>query len=103
MKLATTKGDVIILVHRDWAPLGADHFYNLVKRGYYDNNSNLHVTVGAEPTRLLIQTYATDHDLDAREKPIRRYDFANIPGGVSNVESSSGCSTRPACAAAGSA
>jgi peptidyl-prolyl cis-trans isomerase A (cyclophilin A) len=39
VKLATTKGDVIILVHRDWAPLGADHFYNLVKRGYYDNNA----------------------------------------------------------------
>ena len=33
VKLATTKGDVVILVHRDWAPLGADHFYNLVKRG----------------------------------------------------------------------
>jgi peptidyl-prolyl cis-trans isomerase A (cyclophilin A) len=39
VKLATTKGDVVILVHRDWAPLGADHFYNLVKRGYYDNNA----------------------------------------------------------------
>ena len=39
VKLATTKGDVVILVHRDWAPIGADHFYNLVKRGYYDNNA----------------------------------------------------------------
>ena len=39
VKLATTKGDVVILVHRDWAPLGADHFYNLVKRSYYDNNA----------------------------------------------------------------
>jgi peptidyl-prolyl cis-trans isomerase A (cyclophilin A) len=39
VKLATTKGDVIILVHRDWAPLGADHFYNLVKRGYYNDNA----------------------------------------------------------------
>ena len=39
VRLATTKGDVIILVHRDWAPLGADHFYHLVKRGYYDNNA----------------------------------------------------------------
>ncbi len=29
----------MILVHRDWAPLGADHFYNLVKRSYYDNNA----------------------------------------------------------------
>ncbi len=38
VKLATTKGDVIILVHRDWSPLGADHFYELVKMGFYDNN-----------------------------------------------------------------
>jgi peptidyl-prolyl cis-trans isomerase A (cyclophilin A) len=23
-------------VHRDWAPIGADHFYELVKSGYFD-------------------------------------------------------------------
>jgi peptidyl-prolyl cis-trans isomerase A (cyclophilin A) len=39
VKLETTKGDVIILVHRDWSPLGADHFYQLVKAGYYNNNA----------------------------------------------------------------
>lgn len=39
VKLQTTKGDVVILVHRDWSPLGADHFYELVKMGYYDNNA----------------------------------------------------------------
>jgi peptidyl-prolyl cis-trans isomerase A (cyclophilin A) len=39
VKLTTTKGDVIIEVHRDWAPLGADRFYNLVKNGYYTNAS----------------------------------------------------------------
>jgi peptidyl-prolyl cis-trans isomerase A (cyclophilin A) len=39
VKLQTTKGDVIILVHRDWSPLGADHFAELVKMGYYDNNA----------------------------------------------------------------
>lgn len=38
VKLQTTKGDVIILVHRDWSPLGADHFYELVKMGFYDKN-----------------------------------------------------------------
>src|ERR1041385_8220417 len=27
----TTKGDFTIEVHRDWAPIGADRFYNLVK------------------------------------------------------------------------
>jgi peptidyl-prolyl cis-trans isomerase A (cyclophilin A) len=33
----TTKGTFVIEVHRDWAPLGADRFYNLVRRGYYDD------------------------------------------------------------------
>jgi len=33
----TSKGAVVIEVHRDWAPNGADRFYNLVKNGYYDN------------------------------------------------------------------
>ncbi len=33
----TSKGMVVITVHRDWAPIGADHFYNLVKNGYYDD------------------------------------------------------------------
>ncbi|TNF32101.1 MAG: peptidylprolyl isomerase [Deltaproteobacteria bacterium] len=35
VKLVTTKGDVVVEVHRDWAPRGADRFYNLVKNGYY--------------------------------------------------------------------
>jgi peptidyl-prolyl cis-trans isomerase A (cyclophilin A) len=32
----TSAGVVVIQVHRDWAPLGADRFYNLVKNGFYD-------------------------------------------------------------------
>ncbi|HEU5262584.1 MAG TPA: peptidylprolyl isomerase [Gemmatimonadales bacterium] len=32
----TSKGPFVIEVHRDWAPLGADRFYNLVRSGYYD-------------------------------------------------------------------
>jgi peptidyl-prolyl cis-trans isomerase A (cyclophilin A) len=39
VKFETTKGDIVIQVHRDWAPLGADHFYELVMKGYYDNNA----------------------------------------------------------------
>ncbi|HZI21024.1 MAG TPA: peptidylprolyl isomerase [Gemmatimonadales bacterium] len=35
-RFETTTGDFVILVHRDWAPLGADRFYNLVKSGYFD-------------------------------------------------------------------
>ena len=37
VKLETTKGDVVILVNRSWAPNGADRFYNLVTIGYYDD------------------------------------------------------------------
>jgi peptidyl-prolyl cis-trans isomerase A (cyclophilin A) len=36
-KFTTTKGDFVVEVHRDWAPNGADRFYNLVKSGYFDN------------------------------------------------------------------
>jgi peptidyl-prolyl cis-trans isomerase A (cyclophilin A) len=32
----TSKGTFVIEVQRDWAPLGADRFYNLVKNGFYD-------------------------------------------------------------------
>ncbi len=36
-KFDTTKGTFVIEVHRDWAPNGADRFYNLIKNGFYDN------------------------------------------------------------------
>ena len=37
VNLDTTKGPIVITVHRDWAPLGADRFYNLVKNGFFDD------------------------------------------------------------------
>jgi peptidyl-prolyl cis-trans isomerase A (cyclophilin A) len=36
--LETSKGDILLEVNRDWSPNGVDHFYNLVRTGYYDNN-----------------------------------------------------------------
>ena len=36
VNLDTSKGPVVIEVHKDWAPLGAERFYQLVKSGYYD-------------------------------------------------------------------
>jgi len=36
VNLDTTKGLIVIQVHRDWAPIAADRFYNLVKNGFYD-------------------------------------------------------------------
>jgi peptidyl-prolyl cis-trans isomerase A (cyclophilin A) len=36
-KFTTTHGEFMVEVHRDWAPNGADRFYNLVKLGFYDD------------------------------------------------------------------
>ena len=36
-KFDTSAGTFVVEVHRDWAPNGADRFYNLVKNGFFDN------------------------------------------------------------------
>lgn len=36
-EFSTTQGDFVIEVTREWAPNGADRFYNLVKIGYFDD------------------------------------------------------------------
>jgi peptidyl-prolyl cis-trans isomerase A (cyclophilin A) len=36
-KFTTTKGDFVVEVHREWAPNGADRFYNLVTSGFFDD------------------------------------------------------------------
>jgi peptidyl-prolyl cis-trans isomerase A (cyclophilin A) len=36
-KFDTTKGVFVIEVTREWAPQGADRFYNLVRNGFYDD------------------------------------------------------------------
>jgi peptidyl-prolyl cis-trans isomerase A (cyclophilin A) len=46
VKLATSKGDVVIEVHRDWSPYGADRFYELVQSGYYDGCKAFRVIPG---------------------------------------------------------
>ncbi|HXW40251.1 MAG TPA: peptidylprolyl isomerase [Xanthobacteraceae bacterium] len=37
VKFDTSKGAFVVEVHRDWAPGGADRFYNLAKNGFFDN------------------------------------------------------------------
>ena len=46
VKLDTSKGAIVIEVHKAWAPIGAQHFYDLVKSGYYDGNRFFRVVKG---------------------------------------------------------
>lgn len=46
VKFTTSRGDFVVEVTRQWAPLGADRFYNLVKNGFYDGASFFRVLPG---------------------------------------------------------
>lgn len=46
VRLETSKGNFIIELHRDWAPLGADRFYNLVRVGFFDGSRFFRIRAG---------------------------------------------------------
>ena len=46
VKFETSKGDFIVQVHKEWAPLGAERFIELVKSGFYDNARFFRVVAG---------------------------------------------------------
>ena len=45
-KFETSKGNFTVTVTREWAPNGADRFYNLVKNGYFDDTRFFRVITG---------------------------------------------------------
>jgi peptidyl-prolyl cis-trans isomerase A (cyclophilin A) len=45
-KFATSEGDFVVEARREWAPLGVDRFYNLVKNGFYDGTCFFRVISG---------------------------------------------------------
>ncbi len=46
VELDTTKGAIVIEVRRDWAPNGADRFYELVQNGYFTDVAFFRVVSG---------------------------------------------------------
>lgn len=45
-KFETTQGDFVIEAQRDWAPQGADRFYNLVRSRFFDDSRFFRVRAG---------------------------------------------------------
>ena len=46
VRLETSKGAIVIAMHRDWAPRGADRFLELVTAGYFDDSRVFRVVKG---------------------------------------------------------
>ena len=46
VRLQTTKGIVRMEMRREWAPIGVDRFYNLVRNGYYDQSAIFRIRAG---------------------------------------------------------
>jgi peptidyl-prolyl cis-trans isomerase A (cyclophilin A) len=81
-RFETSAGPFVIEVHRDWAPQGADRFYNLVKSGYYDGVRFFRV-IGGFMAQFGIhgdpKVAAQWHDADIPDDPVRQ---SNTPGMV---------------------
>jgi peptidyl-prolyl cis-trans isomerase A (cyclophilin A) len=75
VRLVTTKGDFVIQVHRDWAPNGADRFYNLVRNGFFTDVSffraipGFMVQFGISPNPALSKAW--EH-ADIKDDPVKQ-------------------------------
>ena len=46
VKFETSKGDFVVQVNKEWAPIGADRFYQLVQSNFFDNVRFFRVIAG---------------------------------------------------------
>jgi hypothetical protein len=46
VRFRTTKGDFVVEARHDWAPRGADRFYNLARAGFFNDSRFFRVRAG---------------------------------------------------------
>jgi cyclophilin family peptidyl-prolyl cis-trans isomerase len=46
VRVETSRGAIVIEVHHEWAPRGADRFFNLVRAGFFDDSRFFRVRAG---------------------------------------------------------
>ncbi len=77
----TSAGAFVVDVHRDWAPKGADRFYNLVKYGFFDGDRFFRVVpnfmvqfgINGDPKLSAVWKGATITDDPVKESNKRGY------------------------------
>jgi peptidyl-prolyl cis-trans isomerase A (cyclophilin A) len=79
----TSKGRFVVEAHREWAPLGADRFYNLVKSGFFDDVRFFRV-IGGQLAQFGMhgdpRVQAAWRDAEVQDDPVRH---GNVRGSVS--------------------
>jgi peptidyl-prolyl cis-trans isomerase A (cyclophilin A) len=70
VRFETTKGNILIQLERDWAPIGADRFYTLVKTGYLNGDRFFRVV----PKFIIQFGLSPDPKLTARWRQARLKD-----------------------------
>jgi peptidyl-prolyl cis-trans isomerase A (cyclophilin A) len=89
----TNKGTFVVEVHRDWAPLGADRFFNLVKGGFYDDCrffrviDSLLVQVGIHPNPKVQAAWAAATIPDDPRKESNKRGTVTFASGGPNTRS----------------
>jgi cyclophilin family peptidyl-prolyl cis-trans isomerase len=84
VRVETSRGAFVLEVHRNWAPTGADRFYNLVRAGFYDDSRFYRVTtrfaqfgIAGNPAVAAVWRTPTLPDDSVRETNTRgRFAFA---------------------------
>lgn len=79
VRFETSRGDFVVAVHRDWAPIGADRFYDLVRAGYFDDQRFFRVRAGfiaqfglhGDPRVIAAWKHATMPDDSVRHSNLR--------------------------------
>ena len=69
VKFVTTHGEFMVEVHRDWSPLGADRFYNLVKNKFFTDTVFFRYVPG----------FIVQFGIHAKPDVAKAWENANIP------------------------
>jgi len=70
VRFDTSKGEVVMTVNRNWAPIGADRFYTLVKSGFFDGARFFRVI----PNFVVQFGIAADPAMDAKWRDANLHD-----------------------------